>query len=44
VKERKKQEKKKVLDGLQISTVITVVTETSWDRREKSLPALLALW
>jgi len=38
------QEEKRVLDGLQISAVITAVTETSWNRKEKSMPALLALW
>jgi len=38
------QEEKRVLDGLQISAVITVVMETSWNRKEKSLTALLSLW
>jgi len=38
------QEEKRVPDGLQISAMSTAVTETSWNRKEKSLAALLALW
>ena len=44
VKEWKNQEEKKVPDGQQISAVITAVMQTSWNRKEKSSPALLAVW